>query len=145
MSAWQDDLPGVMRLLRESSSAAKDPQLPYSPAPNPQNAASSTTLSGQGSTWSPESFIASTQKAMQMALEAEDRSDEDENAGTGPKPGVTLDMSRKGIQILPEEVVDIIKDRLERYMLCLALREVLKMRKRLNIVCCPILQICAVA
>lgn len=80
-----------------------------------------------------------------MALEAEDRSDEDENAGTGPKPGVTLDMSRKGIQILPEEVVDIIKDRLERYMLCLALREVLKMRKRLNIVCCPILQICAVA
>ena len=30
------------------------------------------------------------------------------------KPGVTIDLSRKNIQELPEEVVDIIKNELER-------------------------------
>lgn len=31
------------------------------------------------------------------------------------KPGVTIDLSRKNIQKLPDEVVDIIKHDLERY------------------------------
>lgn len=32
------------------------------------------------------------------------------------KPGVTVNLSHKNIQKLPEEVVDIIKDQLERYV-----------------------------
>lgn len=31
------------------------------------------------------------------------------------KPGLTIDLSRKRIQKLPDEMVDIIKDELERY------------------------------
>jgi methylthioribose-1-phosphate isomerase len=33
------------------------------------------------------------------------------------KPGVTIDLSHKQIQQFPEEVVDIIKNELERYSL----------------------------
>jgi len=33
------------------------------------------------------------------------------------KPGVTIDLSHKQIQRFPEEVVDIIKNELERYFL----------------------------
>jgi hypothetical protein len=44
------------------------------------------------------------------AAEASDVSDE-------MKPGVTVDLSHKQIQRFPEEVVDIIKNELERYSL----------------------------
>jgi len=46
--------------------------------------------------------------------------DNDQQAGdtTGVnsdmQPGLTIDLSRKNIQKLPDEVVDIIKDKLER-------------------------------
>ena len=36
--------------------------------------------------------------------------------GSGLKTGVTIDLSRKNIQKLPEEVVDIVKKELERFV-----------------------------
>lgn len=35
--------------------------------------------------------------------------------GFGSQPGDTLDLSYKGVQALPAELIDLIKDRVERY------------------------------
>lgn len=51
---------------------------------------------------------------MQTALESEGQAADAGAVGTGLRSGVTVDLSRKGIQKLPEEVVDIVKDQLER-------------------------------
>lgn len=52
---------------------------------------------------------------MRKALqENENQAAEASAVSTELKPGVTIDLSRKGIQKLPEEVVDIIKNELER-------------------------------
>lgn len=52
---------------------------------------------------------------MQNALrENESQAAEASAVSNDLKPGVTIDLSRKGIQKLPEEVVDIIKNELER-------------------------------
>lgn len=51
---------------------------------------------------------------MRTALESEGQAAEANAVGTGLKSGVTIDLSRKGIQKLPEEVVDIMKNELER-------------------------------
>lgn len=53
---------------------------------------------------------------MQTALESEGQVADAGAVGTGLRSGVTVDLSRKGIQKLPEEVVDIVKDQLERYL-----------------------------
>ncbi|KAJ3520721.1 hypothetical protein NM208_g13596 [Fusarium decemcellulare] len=53
-------------------------------------------------------------EAMRNALESENKAAEAGAVGTGLKTGVTIDLSRKGIQKLPEEVVDIVKGELER-------------------------------
>lgn len=55
---------------------------------------------------------------MQNALqenEAQAQRAEGGTTNTELKPGVTIDLSRKGIRELPEEVVDVIKHELERY------------------------------
>lgn len=52
---------------------------------------------------------------MQTALESEGQAAEAGAVGTALRAGVTVDLSRKGIQKLPEEVIDIVKDQLERY------------------------------
>ena len=52
---------------------------------------------------------------MQAALESEGQGADGGGVGTGLRSGVTVDLSRKGIQKLPEDVVDIVKDQLERY------------------------------
>lgn len=51
---------------------------------------------------------------MRNALESENQAAEVSAVGTGLKTGVTIDLSRKNIQKLPEEVIDIVKNRLER-------------------------------
>lgn len=51
---------------------------------------------------------------MRNALESENQA-EVSAVGTGLKTGVTIDLSRKNIQKLPEEVIDIVKNQLERY------------------------------
>ncbi len=59
--------------------------------------------------------IALAREAMDSALqENETQAAEASGVSTDLKPGVTIDLSRKNIQALPEEVVDIIKNELER-------------------------------
>lgn len=62
--------------------------------------------------------IALAREAMDSALqENETQAAEASGVSTDLKPGVTIDLSRKNIQALPEEVVDIIKNELERLAL----------------------------
>ncbi|TDZ68019.1 Leucine-rich repeat-containing protein sog2 [Colletotrichum trifolii] len=62
--------------------------------------------------------IALARDAMQSALhENESQAAEASAVSNELKPGVTIDLSRKGIQRLPDEVVDIIKNELERLAL----------------------------
>lgn len=60
--------------------------------------------------------IVLAREAMKKAVE-ENESQAAEASGVSNelKPGVTVNLSHKNIQKLPEEVVDIIKDQLERY------------------------------
>jgi len=51
---------------------------------------------------------------MQLAHENEAKNAEASGVSDNLKPGLTVDLSRKKIQSLPDEVVDIIKDELER-------------------------------
>lgn len=54
---------------------------------------------------------------MRTALESENQAADVSAAATALKSGVTIDLSRKNIQKLPEEVVDIVKNQLERLAL----------------------------
>ena len=83
-----------------------------------RQATSNSPLSTQQTPISAGQVVALAREAMRNALdehktqaaEASDVSDE-------MKPGVTVDLSHKQIQKFPEEVVDIIKNELERYFL----------------------------
>lgn len=61
----------------------------------------------------PAQVINLAREAMRTALESETQAAE-ASVGAGLKPGVTIDLSRKNIQKLPEEVVDVVKNELER-------------------------------
>ncbi|RKF56214.1 putative ram signaling pathway protein [Erysiphe neolycopersici] len=78
---------------------------------------SNSSLSSQPS-MSPYQFIALAREAMKNALE-ENRSKavEAKSVSNELKPGVTIDLSHKLIQRFPDEVVDIIKNELERLAL----------------------------
>jgi len=59
--------------------------------------------------------IALAREAMRAAHENEAKAAEASGVSNTLKPGLTIDLSRKKIQKLPDEIVDIIKDELERY------------------------------
>lgn len=65
-------------------------------------------------------------EAMKLAL---DENETQANVASGVsnelKPGVTINLSHKNISKLPDEVVDIIKDALERYVLHCSAKKVL--------------------
>lgn len=74
---------------------------------------SSISASNASATISSAQVIALAREEMQKALE------DNENKATetnGIRTGVTLDLSHKMIQRLPDEVVDIMKPELERYI-----------------------------
>jgi hypothetical protein len=81
-----------------------------------QHAASSSSLSVHIPT-SAGQVVALAREAMKVALE-ENQTKAAEASGVSNelKPGVTIDLSHKQIQRFPEEVVDIIKNELERYV-----------------------------
>jgi hypothetical protein len=85
--------------------------------PNPaiRHEASNSALSAQTSISASE-VVALAREAMRNALE-ENQTKAAETSGVSNelKPGVTIDLSHKQIQKFPEEVVDIIKNELERY------------------------------
>ncbi|KAG7135907.1 Leucine-rich repeat-containing protein sog2 like [Verticillium longisporum] len=86
--------------------------------PNIRNTSSSNATLSASTPISSAQVIALAREAMQNALrENESQAAEASAVSNDLKPGVTIDLSRKGIQKLPEEVVDIIKNELERLAL----------------------------
>lgn len=76
----------------------------------------SNALASAANTTSSLQVIAMAREAMQHAIESEKSQAVEAGAvGTASlRSGVTIDLSRKNIQKLPEEVVDIVKEQLER-------------------------------
>lgn len=90
--------------------ARKLPNLTVRHAPSNQSLSTQLPISGS-------QVIELAQEAMKNALE-ENRTKAAEAVGVSNelKPGVTIDLSHKNIQKFPDEVVDIIKSELERYV-----------------------------
>lgn len=66
--------------------------------------------------------IALAREAMKNALEENKNQAAEASAVSNTlKPGVTIDLSHRGIQRFPDEVVDIIKNELERFVCCILL------------------------
>ncbi len=93
---------------------------PPPPIPTGTNAPPNGNLSVSRAL-TPAQVISLAHDAMRTALESEGQTVEASTAGTGLKSGVTVDLSRKNIQKLPEEVVDIVKDELERFVQVLSI------------------------
>lgn len=95
-----------------SSSALAPP--PPMGMPLPRTSSSNLTA------WAPiaaSQVIALAREAMKEALRHSDQqSGEDGGVSNELTPGLTIDLSRKNIQKLPDEVVDIIMNKLERYV-----------------------------
>jgi hypothetical protein len=86
-------------------------------APNPtvHLVPSNTSLSAQTPITASQ-VIDLAKEAMKNALkENETKAAEASGVSNELKPGVTIDLSHKNIQNFPDEVVDIIKNELERY------------------------------
>lgn len=62
----------------------------------------------------PSKVVALARDALRSALENESQVAEGGVPGGSIKPGVTVDLSRKNIQKIPDEVVNIVKNELER-------------------------------
>ncbi|PNP41159.1 hypothetical protein TGAM01_v208274 [Trichoderma gamsii] len=90
------------------------PMMPLPPLPNGRNGPSPNGNSPATPVLTVAQVIGLTREAMRHALENESQA---VDVGPGLKSGVTIDLSRKGIQKLPEEVVDIVKNELERLAL----------------------------
>ncbi|KAJ4271391.1 RAM signaling network component [Fusarium torreyae] len=95
-----------------NSAATSNGPPPPPPIPSLRSVPSSSSLSAGG--MSAAQVISLAREAMQNAIESESQASEAGAVGTGLKTGVTIDLSRKGIQKLPDEVVDIVKGELER-------------------------------
>ncbi|KAL6855279.1 RAM signaling network component [Amphichorda felina] len=84
--------------------------------PTLRKAASSSNLSTSNGL-PPSQVISLARDAMRNALESENQVAEAGAVGASLKPGVTVDLSRKNIEVIPDEVVDILKNELERLAL----------------------------
>ncbi|TLS22974.1 uncharacterized protein PpBr36_06363 [Pyricularia pennisetigena] len=96
--------------------------LPPMPTAIPANARSMSSTSSSTLSANPPvsagQVIGMARRAMAEALkEHESQAAEASGVSNELKPGVTIDLSRKNIQELPEEIVDVIKHELERLAL----------------------------
>ncbi|KAK4122802.1 hypothetical protein N657DRAFT_691273 [Parathielavia appendiculata] len=101
---------------RAIAAAALANPTPPPPVPSLRDVPSTTNLSA-GQPVSPSQVLAMAREAMRVAHENEAKAAEASGVSDTLKPGLTVDLSRRKIQTLPEEVVDIIKDELERLAL----------------------------
>ena len=100
---------GVRRLQTSISNMPPPP-----PIPEQFQSAMNTNLSASGPI-SAGQVISLAREAMKSALQDNESQAAGANGvNTELKPGVTIDLSRRNIQELPDEVVDIIKNELER-------------------------------
>ncbi|KAK1672428.1 RAM signaling pathway protein [Colletotrichum godetiae] len=109
---------GRRQLQKDAALGNIPPPPPLPPMPKDlRNLSNGATLSASSPMTSAQ-VIALARDAMQSALhENESQAAEASAVSNELKPGVTIDLSRKGIQKLPDEVVDIIKNELERLAL----------------------------
>lgn len=99
---------------RAVEAAARANPVPPPPVPSIKDVPSNTNLSASGPISSSQ-VLALAREAMRAAHENEAKAAAASGvSNTLPKPGLTIDLSRKKIAKLPEEIVDIIKDELER-------------------------------
>ncbi|KAK5656264.1 hypothetical protein OQA88_5027 [Cercophora sp. LCS_1] len=89
---------------------------PPPPMPNVRDARSNSSLSTLAPVSSSQ-VLALAREAMRVAHENEAKAAEASGVSDNLKPGLTIDLSRKRIETLPDEIVDIIKDELERLAL----------------------------
>ncbi|KAK0371969.1 RAM signaling pathway protein [Colletotrichum paranaense] len=109
---------GRRQLQKDAALGNIPPPPPLPPMPKDlRNLSTGASLSASSPMTSAQ-VIALARDAMQSALhENESQAAEASAVSNELKPGVTIDLSRKGIQKLPDEVVDIIKNELERLAL----------------------------
>ncbi|KAK7413059.1 RAM signaling network component [Neonectria punicea] len=103
------------RPVPNSAATSNGPPPPPPPIPGMRTITPNSSISVP--VMSSAQIINLAREAMQNALESENKAAEASAVGTGIKTGVTIDLSRKNIQKLPEEVVDIVKSELERLAL----------------------------
>lgn len=112
-------VPGPARNIPENPSGGRRP-IPNSAAtsngptmPTLRKVGSSTNLSATDPL-PPSQVVALARDALRSALESESQVAEASVTGASLKPGVTVDLSRKNIQKIPDEMVNIVKNELER-------------------------------
>ncbi len=96
---------------RAIAAAALANPTPPPPVPSLRDVPSSSNLSA-GQPISANQVLGLVREAMRTAHENEAKAAD--GVSNTLKPGLTIDLSRKKIQTLPEEMVEIIKDELER-------------------------------
>ncbi|KAL1865848.1 hypothetical protein VTK73DRAFT_5027 [Phialemonium thermophilum] len=102
------------RAVIPAASSSSKPPVP----PMPTFRDLSSTQAHSSTPLSPEQVISLAKEAMQAALkENETQAAETSGVSNDLRPGLTIDLSRKNIATLPDEVVDIIKNELERLAL----------------------------
>ncbi|KAK3903870.1 RAM signaling pathway protein-domain-containing protein [Staphylotrichum tortipilum] len=101
---------------RAIAAAALANPTPPPPVPSLRDVPSTSNLSA-GQPISPNQVLALAREAMRAAHENGAKAAEASGVSNTLKPGLTIDLSRKKIQTLPQEIVDIIKDELERLAL----------------------------
>ena len=84
------------------------------PAHHLRDTSSNGSLSASGPL-SAGQVLGLAREAMRAAHENEAKAAEASGVSSSLKPGLTIDLSRKKIARLPDEIVDVIKDELERY------------------------------
>ncbi|KAI1083761.1 RAM signaling pathway protein-domain-containing protein [Whalleya microplaca] len=110
--------PSIRRTPPPVTSVPPPPPPPIPEHFNMSASSSGSTLSAAAPPLSAREVIALAKEAMNDALqENETQAAEASGVSTELKPGVTIDLSRRNIQTLPVEVVDIIKNELERLAL----------------------------
>ncbi len=100
---------------RAAAAAAAAANIPVPPVPPLWDFASNSTTLSTNPPLSSSQVIALARESMRAALD-DNQTQAAEASGVSNelKPGLTIDLSRKNIQKLPDEVVDIIKNELER-------------------------------
>ncbi|OIW27281.1 hypothetical protein CONLIGDRAFT_645565 [Coniochaeta ligniaria NRRL 30616] len=96
--------------------AAAAANIPLPPVPSLRDVASNPALLASAPPSSGQ-VIAMAREAMKVALEENETQSQAAEATGVSSLGLTIDLSRKNIQKLPDEVVDIIKNELERLAL----------------------------
>ncbi|KAK4189866.1 RAM signaling pathway protein-domain-containing protein [Podospora australis] len=101
---------------RAVAAAALANPVPPPPVPSLRDASSSGSLSASQPLSSTQ-VLNLAREAMRAAHENEAKAAAASGVSNTLKPGLTIDLSRKKIHYLPDEIVDIIKDELERLAL----------------------------